>query len=140
IKWATLIKWSTTTQIESYPDLVLGSPVIKSIPTLSHFQSSTGNGCSNPAGFWCSAFTRLHTSHRATCLAISPFMLFHQNLLFKSIYIFVLPDVWNTASYGPPAKSTPLSPGRWAQTNGLHTTRYHARPREYPFSRFSFIF
>src|SRR3954471_22117583 len=82
---------TTTTQIESYPDLVLGSPVMKSIPTLSHFHSGTGNGCSNPAGFWCSAFTRLHTSHRAICSAMSPFMLFRQNLSFRSIYIFVLP-------------------------------------------------
>ena len=69
IKWATLVKWSTTTQIESYPDLVLGNPVIKSMPSLSHFHSGIGIGCSNPAGFWCSAFTlsgihhlRLHTA------------------------------------------------------------------------------
>src|SRR3954467_4497012 len=119
MKWATLIKWSTTTQMESYPDLVLGNPVIKSIPTLSHFQSGTGNGYSSPASFWCSAFTRLHTSHRAICLAMSPFMLFHQNLLFKSIYIFVLPGCWSMASYEPPAESTPLSLGRWAHTNDL---------------------
>src|SRR3954468_17622713 len=42
-------------------------------------------------------------------------------------------DVWNMVSYEPPAKSTPLSPGRWAHTNDLRTTRYHAHPREYPF-------
>ena len=46
-------------------DLVRGKPVMKSIPICSHFQSGTGNGWSNPAGFWCSAFTRLHTSHLA---------------------------------------------------------------------------
>src|SRR4051812_32231893 len=42
-------------------------------------------------------------------------------------------DVWSMASYEPPAESTPLSLGRWAHTNYLHTTRYHAHPREYPF-------
>src|SRR3954469_18075478 len=46
------------------------------------------------------------------------------------------PDVWSMASYEPPAESTPLSSGRWAHTSGLHTTRYHAHPREYPFLDF----
>src|SRR4051812_21783530 len=45
-------------------------------------------------------------------------------------------DVWNTASYELPAESTSLSPGRWAHTNDLHTTRYHAHPREYLFLDF----
>jgi hypothetical protein len=38
--------------MESYPDLVLGKPVIKSMPTLSHFHYGIGNGCNKPAGFW----------------------------------------------------------------------------------------
>src|SRR3954465_12176911 len=37
------------------------------------------------------------------------------------------------ASYEPLAESTPLSLDRWAHTNDLHTIRYHAHPREYPF-------
>src|SRR3954469_2207969 len=43
------------------------------------------------------------------------------------------PDVWNMASHELPAESTSLSRDRWEHTNDLHTTRYHAHPREYPF-------
>ena len=38
-------------QMESYLDRVLGNPVIKSMPSLSHFHSGIGIGCSNPASF-----------------------------------------------------------------------------------------
>jgi hypothetical protein len=31
---------------------------MKSIPISSHFHSGIFKGCSNPAGLWCSAFTR----------------------------------------------------------------------------------
>ena len=79
----------TTTQIESYPHRVLGSPVIKSMSSLSHFHSGIGIGSSNPGGFWCSAFTLWHTSHTTTYSAISFFIPVHQKRSFKSTYILV---------------------------------------------------
>src|SRR3954470_11089952 len=93
MKCATLVRRSTTTHMESYPHLVLGNPVMKSIPILSHFQSGIGSGCNNPAGFWFSAFTLLHTSHKAICSAMSFLRLFHPNLSFMSMYILVLPGL-----------------------------------------------
>jgi hypothetical protein len=58
MKWATLVRQSIITQIESFPFYIGGSPVTKSMPISSHFYSGTGRGCSRPAGFWCSAFVR----------------------------------------------------------------------------------
>jgi hypothetical protein len=57
-KWATLVRRSMMTQMESCPLFDLGRPVIKSIPTSSHFHVGIFNGWSRPAGLWCSALTR----------------------------------------------------------------------------------
>jgi hypothetical protein len=65
VKWAALVSLSTTTMIESCCLLVLGSQVIKSIFTTSHFHSGMGKGCSNPAGCLCSALTFWHSIHMA---------------------------------------------------------------------------
>ena len=83
IKWADLIRRSTMTHMTLFPFLVLGSFEIKSMVICSHFHSGISNGCNNPRGFWCSAFTNRHVIHRETKAAISLFMLSHQNLPFK---------------------------------------------------------
>jgi hypothetical protein len=90
MKWATFVKRSTMTQIESYPAWVHGNPTMKSIPVSSHFHSGILRGCSNPAGLYCSAFTRWQVSHRATYSVTSCFILYHQYQVFKSLYILVL--------------------------------------------------
>ena len=87
MKWATLVSRSTMTQIESWPRLDLGSPVIKSIPISSHFHSGIFKGWSNPAGRWCSALTRWQISNLATNEPISRFIPCHQNLSRRSWYI-----------------------------------------------------
>ena len=43
-KCRTPLNWSETTQIESFPLEVRGSPVIKSMPMESHFHSGTDKG------------------------------------------------------------------------------------------------
>src|SRR5688572_14093766 len=91
MKWATLVRRSIITQIESFPFCVRGSPVTKSMPISSHFHSGTGRGCSRPTGFWCSAFVRWQVSHRATYCAISFFIPLHQYLALRSRYILVVP-------------------------------------------------
>jgi hypothetical protein len=65
IKWTTLVRRSIMTQIELWPRSDLGRPVIKSVPTSSHFHMGTFKGCIRPAGLWCSALTHWKTSHRA---------------------------------------------------------------------------
>ncbi|KAJ0512047.1 hypothetical protein HanIR_Chr11g0558861 [Helianthus annuus] len=50
-KWADLVSLSTITHIVSFPFLVLGNLVIKSIVTHSHFHSGSSGCCSKPDGF-----------------------------------------------------------------------------------------
>jgi hypothetical protein len=38
------------------------------------------------AGLWCSALTHWHVSYNDTYSAISPFMSYHQYLVFRSLY------------------------------------------------------
>src|SRR4051812_27551572 len=49
---------------------------------------------------------------------------------YTSLYC---PDVWSMASHELPAESASLSPGRWAHTNDIHTTKFLAHPREFLF-------
>jgi hypothetical protein len=81
------------THMESYPAWVWSNQTMKSIPISSHFHSRIFNGCNSPAGLWCSILTRWHVSHNDTYFVISRFMPYHQYLVFKSLYILVLP-VW----------------------------------------------
>jgi hypothetical protein len=60
MKWATLVRQSIITQIESFLFCVWGSPITKSMSISSHFHLGTGRGWSRPAGFWCSALVRWH--------------------------------------------------------------------------------
>ncbi|MFS7957030.1 hypothetical protein Hanom_Chr07g00661581 [Helianthus anomalus] len=50
-KWADLVNRSTITQIASFPFLVLGNLVTKSIVMSSHFHTGISNCCSRPEGF-----------------------------------------------------------------------------------------
>ncbi|KAJ0519708.1 hypothetical protein HanIR_Chr10g0451251 [Helianthus annuus] len=54
------------THIVSFPFLVLGNLVMKSIVTHSHFHSGSSGCCSKPDGFWCSALTCVQVKHLAT--------------------------------------------------------------------------
>jgi hypothetical protein len=65
-KWAIFVSRSMITQIESYPLVVLGNPIIKSILISSHFHVGIGNDCNGPTAFMCMALTRLQVSHLAT--------------------------------------------------------------------------
>ena len=65
-KCADLVSRSTITHTASCLRCVYGKWVIKSIVTCSHLHSTTSKSWSNPAGFWCSAFTYLHVRHRRT--------------------------------------------------------------------------
>jgi hypothetical protein len=56
---------------------------MKSIPISSHFHLGTFNGCSSPAGLWCSALTLSQTSHTTTCAATSLFSPYHQYFLLQ---------------------------------------------------------
>ena len=87
----SLVKWSTITQTLFFLLLVLGNPITKSILTWSHFYSGISKGCNNLAGFWCSTFTCWKIWQLATYWAMSLFISLHQNCLFKSWYILVLP-------------------------------------------------
>jgi hypothetical protein len=91
MKWATFVKRSTITHIESYSAWVRGNPTIKSILISSHFHSGIFKGCSSPVGLWCSAFTLWQVSHNDTYSTMSRFIPYHQYRVFKSLYILVLP-------------------------------------------------
>ncbi|MFS7943686.1 hypothetical protein Hanom_Chr06g00503161 [Helianthus anomalus] len=56
-KCADLVNLSTITHTVSFPFLVFGNLVMKSIVTISHFHSGSSGCCSKPDGFWCSALT-----------------------------------------------------------------------------------
>jgi hypothetical protein len=90
MKWATFVKRPTMTHIESYLAWVQSNPTMKSILISSHFHSGIFRGCSKPASLWCSTFTHWQVSHRATYYVTSLFILYHQYLVFKSLYILVL--------------------------------------------------
>src|SRR6185312_3550668 len=89
-KWADFVRRSTITQIESYPFKVLGSPTMKSILIASHFHDGILRGCKGPADLKWLALTLLQMSHSNTYLAISRFILVHQNRCFRSWYILLL--------------------------------------------------
>jgi hypothetical protein len=63
IKWASLVRFSTTIIIESCFLTVLGSLVMKSMVTTSHFHSRMGKGYRKPARCLCSSLTFLHSRH-----------------------------------------------------------------------------
>ncbi|KAJ0940323.1 hypothetical protein HanRHA438_Chr02g0082071 [Helianthus annuus] len=50
-KCADLVNLSTITYIVSFPFLVFGNLVMKSIVTISHFHSGSSGCCSKPDGF-----------------------------------------------------------------------------------------
>jgi hypothetical protein len=75
IKWVALVSLSTTTMIESCYFLVLGSLLIKSIVTTSHFHSGMGNGCSKLVGCLCSILNFWHAKHLEIKSTTSFFML-----------------------------------------------------------------
>jgi hypothetical protein len=91
MKWATFVGLSTMTHIESYHVLVLGNPTIKSIPISFHFHFWIFKACSDPVRLWCSALTLWQVSHKDTYSMMSRFIPYHQYLVFKSLYILVLP-------------------------------------------------
>ncbi|KAJ0558903.1 hypothetical protein HanIR_Chr07g0341491 [Helianthus annuus] len=65
-KCADLVSLSTITHIVSFPFLVLGNLVIRSMVTISHFHVGSSGCCSKPDGFLCSALTCAHVKHLAT--------------------------------------------------------------------------
>jgi hypothetical protein len=64
---------------------------MKSVPISSHFHFRMFNGYNNPTGLWCSSLTRWHVSHNDTYSAISRFIPYHQYIVYRSLYILVLP-------------------------------------------------
>jgi hypothetical protein len=68
---------STITQRESYPDWVVGNPIMKSIAISSHFHTGICEGCNNPVIHCCSALTLLQVLQRATYSATSLFIPYH---------------------------------------------------------------
>jgi hypothetical protein len=77
------------THIKLYPCEVRGKPTMKSIQMFSHFHLGMLKGCRFPTGLKWSALTPRQVSHSDTYLAISHFILVHQNFFFKSWYILV---------------------------------------------------
>ena len=65
--------------------------VMKSMQISSHFHWDTSRGWRSLAGFWCYAFTLLHTSQQLTKYAISFFIPSHQNIYQRSMYILIPP-------------------------------------------------
>ena len=100
MKWALLVSLSTTTQIPVLPFLYLGNPSTKSIETLSHFHCGTSNGCSNPPGFFCSAFTCWHTKHLATYSATSLFTPAQSKLVSCPCTSCPCRDEWSSSNDG----------------------------------------
>lgn len=90
-KCADLVSLSTTTQMESYPFWVWGNPTMKSMLISSHFHSGMFKGWRVPAGLRWLALTLRQISHSDTYLAISLFILVHQNCCLRSWYILLLP-------------------------------------------------
>jgi hypothetical protein len=78
------------TYIESLPFGVIGCPVTKCILISSYFQLGIDNDCNRLASFICIALTLQQLSHLAIYVAISFFILVHQNFDFRSQYILLL--------------------------------------------------
>ena len=57
----------------------------------SHFHFGILSGRIDPAGLWCSALTRWHTSQNVTYFVISILTLTNQHLPLRPWWIFVLP-------------------------------------------------
>lgn len=66
IKWAILLRLSTTDRMASKPSLDTGSPVIKSIEITDHLLEGIARGCKRPAGFKDSDFEARHRGHVST--------------------------------------------------------------------------
>jgi hypothetical protein len=63
MKWATLLKLSTTTMIASCFFIVFGKLVTNSMEIFSHFHYGICKGCHSPVGCLCSTFTCWHSKH-----------------------------------------------------------------------------
>jgi hypothetical protein len=70
--------------------MVTGNPKIKSILMSSHFQLGIFKVWRGPADHRWSSFTLWQVSHVVTYLAISFFILVHQNLFWRPCYILLL--------------------------------------------------
>src|ERR1043165_8186635 len=77
-KCADFVNRSTITQIMSWPLVVLGNLVMKSIVILSHLHSGISGCWSKPDGLWVSALTFAQVKHCATYAAISLLKFGHQ--------------------------------------------------------------
>jgi hypothetical protein len=115
MKWADLVKWSTMTHMELYPDELRGKPTMKSMQISSHFHSGMLNDCGFPTGW--PALTLQHVSHSATYLTISHFILVHQKFFFKSWYILF---VHGWIEYLEQCASSTIL---WRSSKSLGTTR-----------------
>ena len=87
--WVDLVNLSTITDTTSYPEGVLGNPTTRSINILSYFDLGISKGCKSLACVWC--FILIFLRHWATKLAVSHFILFHQNNFLRSWHILVVP-------------------------------------------------
>ena len=125
MKCATFVNRSTITHIELRPFGVLGNPTMKSMLISSHFHTGMCNGWSSPVGHWCSALTLLHVSHGVTYSTISPFILVHQYLCLRSMYILVDPG-WMEYTEWCPSSNICL----WSVSScGTHIwSSYHGFP------------
>ncbi|GFR41554.1 hypothetical protein Agub_g2265 [Astrephomene gubernaculifera] len=85
------VRRSTKVTMVSYPAVVFGRCVMKSIDTLPHAAVGMGNGCSNPAGFSCGGLFRWHSSHAETWRPTSTVIPGHQNSLRQSSKVRVIP-------------------------------------------------
>src|SRR5262245_41018476 len=66
MKWAILVRRSTTTKMASFPTDEAGRPTIKSIEIDSHGRKGTGSGTRKPWGLWRGALARAQVSHVET--------------------------------------------------------------------------
>ena len=66
MKWAILLRLSTTDSIESWPSGDGGRPVIKSIDMTDHLRDGMAKGCNKPAGFWERDLDALQRGHVST--------------------------------------------------------------------------
>ena len=93
MKCAISVNFSIVTHIASWFFWDWGYPTTKSIVMCSHFHFGTGNGCKSPLGLWCSALTYWQIRNLDTKSTTSLFIPLYQNIIFKSLYIFVPQDV-----------------------------------------------
>jgi hypothetical protein len=85
IKWAILLKWSTTTKIESFPLLVLCKRRTISIEISYQGTLGIGKGVYKPQGF------KRHVGHRWTCLSTSRLIFGQKKLWTSTCSVFLAP-------------------------------------------------